>query len=169
MSDFKIDEFTHNVKIVDQSTPTDPKHFVVTGDGVFDKLMMTAEKHLSAQFVSNRFRKEDYGQLYIKLYETTLQAALAAETEASKAKLYKRQIQGYGEQFKQQILKIMLDAWGVGFSVAQDAMYDENIAAKAIPNPMTATAINDLYEKYVRKEYDEPIYTEKNWVMGDDK
>lgn len=167
MADFNIDTFTHNVTIKDNSTDINPKNFVVTGDGVFDKLMMTAEKHLSAQFLSNRFRKEDYGQLYMKVYEITLQAALAAETEASKAKLYKRQIQGYGEQFKQNMLKIMLDAWGVGFSVAQDTLFDANIANKSIPNPMTAPVINELYEKYCRNEYDEPISTTKEWVEGD--
>ena len=64
-----VTEFTNNVT-------TDTIDYTVTGDGIFDKLMDTATKHLKAQFESNRIREEDYASAYIQIYQTTLQAAL---------------------------------------------------------------------------------------------
>ena len=45
---------------------------------------------------------------------------LAAQvtSEESKRDLYRRQIEGFDEDYKQKILKICMDSWAVGFSVA---------------------------------------------------
>ena len=48
-----IKEFTNNVEI-------DTNSYTVSGDGLFDILMMTATKHLADLYKVNRIRQEDY-------------------------------------------------------------------------------------------------------------
>ena len=78
-------------------------------------------------------------------------ALLAAQekTEEDKASLYRRQIEGFDEDYKQKILKIMMDAWSVGFSVAKDSF-----EASGVPATMQKAAIDDLYNDYIRKDFD---------------
>ena len=155
-----IKEFTDNVQ-------RDDVEYIVSGDGIFDTLMETATQHLKAQFEGNRFREEDYATAYVQIYQATLQAALQIwlqkgiaekqlellakqmESETNKAALYRRQIEGFDEDYKQKILKIMMDAWSVGFSVAKDSF-----EASGVPATMQKTAIDDLYNDYIRKDFD---------------
>ena len=155
-----IKEFTDNVQ-------RDDVEYVVSGDGIFDTLMETATQHLKAQFEGNRFREEDYATAYVQIYQATLQAALQIwlqkgvaekqlellakqiESETNKAALYRRQIEGFDEDYKQKILKIMMDSWSVGFSVAKDSF-----EASGVPATMQKAAIDDLYNDYIRKDFD---------------
>ena len=66
-----VEEFTRDVQIEESNT-----YYPVTGEGIFDKLMETATKHLTAQYKANRIRKEDYADAYSHIYEVTLQAAM---------------------------------------------------------------------------------------------
>ena len=66
-----VEEFTRDVYIEESNT-----YYPVTGEGIFDKLMETATKHLTAQYKANRIRKEDYADAYAHIYEVTLQAAM---------------------------------------------------------------------------------------------
>ena len=166
-----IKEFTDNVQ-------RDDVEYVVSGDGIFDTLMETATQHLKAQFEGNRFREEDYATAYVQIYQATLQAALQIwlqkgvadaelkikekqlellakqmESETNKAALYRRQIEGFDEDYKQKILKIMMDAWSVGFSVAKDSF-----EADGVPATMQKAAIDDLYNDYIRKDFDDYRY-----------
>ena len=168
-----VEEFTDNVtteNIADEGGFKED--LVVKGDGIFDVLMNTATSHLKAQFDSNRLRDEDYATAYIQVYQATLQAALqiwlqkgiadkqiellAAQvaSEESKRNLYKRQIEGFDEDYKQKILKICMDAWAVGFSVARDSF-----EASGIPAPMQKVTIDDLYNQYVVTELDKYNYS----------
>ena len=155
-----IKEFTNNVEI-------DTNSYTVSGDGLFDILMMTATKHLAAQYKANRIRQEDYANAYIDIYKTTMQAALDVwlkgkiynaqlallekQTEAEDAKkdLYRRQIEGFDEEYKYKILKVLMDAWAVGFSVAKDSF-----EATGIPAPMQKTTIDNLYNNFIVKDLD---------------
>ena len=155
-----IKEFTNNVEI-------DTNTYTVNGDGIFDILMMTATKHLAAQYKANRIRQEDYANAYIDIYKTTMQAALDVwlkgkiynaqlallekQTEAEDAKkdLYRRQIEGFDEEYKYKILKVLMDAWAVGFSVAKDSF-----EATGIPAPMQKTTIDNLYNNFIVKDLD---------------
>lgn len=159
-----VKEFTNNVEI-------DTNTYTISGDGIFDVLMMTATKHLVAQYKANRIRQEDYANAYIDLYKTTIQAALDAwlkgkiynaqfaliekQTEAEDAKkdLYRRQIEGFDEDYKYKILKILMDSWAVGFSVAKDSF-----EAEGIPAPMQKTTIDDLYNNFITKDFDDYKY-----------
>lgn len=159
-----VKEFTNNVEI-------DTNTYTVNGDGIFDILMMTATKHLVAQYKANRIRQEDYANAYIDLYKTTIQAALdawlkgkiynaqfsliekQAESETAKKDLYRRQIEGFDEDYKYKILKILMDAWGIGFSVAKDSF-----EAQGIPAPMQKATIDDLYNKFIVKDLDDYKY-----------
>lgn len=66
-----VEEFTRDTQIEESNS-----YFPVTGEGIFDKLMETATKHLTAQYKANRIRKEDYADAYAHIYEVTLQAAM---------------------------------------------------------------------------------------------
>ena len=158
-----VKEFTDNV--------TTNTNFEVTGTGIFDVLMDTATKHLTAQLDAGRLRGEDYATAYIQVYTATLQAALQAwlqkgvaekqlelleaqvKSEESKRDLYRRQIEGFDEDYKQKILKICMDSWAVGFSVARDSF-----EASGIPAPMQKVTIDDLYNQFIVTELDKYNY-----------
>ena len=158
-----VKEFTDNV--------TTNTNFEVTGTGIFDALMDTATKHLTAQLDAGRLRGEDYATAYIQVYTATLQAALQAwlqkgvaekqlelleaqvKSEESKRDLYRRQVEGFDEDYKQKILKICMDSWAVGFSVARDSF-----EAKGIPAPMQKVTIDDLYNRFIVTELDKYNY-----------
>lgn len=80
---------------------------------------------------------------------------VAAQVESEKAKraLYKRQIEGFDEDYKHKILKVMMDSWAVGFSVAKDSF-----EASGIPAPMQKTAIDDLFNQYIFTDLDKYTY-----------
>ena len=158
-----VKEFTDNV--------TTNTNFEVTGTGIFDALTNTATKHLTAQLDAGRLRGEDYATAYIQVYTATLQAALQAwlqkgvaekqlelleaqvKSEESKRDLYRRQIEGFDEDYKQKILKICMDSWAVGFSVARDSF-----EASGIPAPMQKTTIDALYNQFIVTELDKYNY-----------
>ena len=75
------------------------------------------------------------------------------ETENAKKDLYRRQIEGFDEDYKYKILKILMDAWGIGFSVAKDSF-----EAQGIPAPMQKATIDDLYNKFIVKDLDDYKY-----------
>ena len=70
-------------------------------------------------------------------------------SEDAKTDLYRRQIEGFDEDYKQKILKIMMDSWAVGFSVSKDSFQ-----ASGIPATMQKTTIDDLYNSYIRTDFD---------------
>lgn len=72
------------------------------------------------------------------------------ETEKAKAKLYIRQIEGFDENFKEKMLKIMIDGFTVVYSVAKDAF------SGALPEPVTVDGINAIYRAYMKREFDLP-------------
>ena len=156
-----ITEFTANVKKVEDDNGA------ITGTGIFDVLMNTATKHLQVQFDSGKISGELYASAYIQVYQVTLQTAkdiwlqkgiseaqLALlskqiNSEDAKRDLYRRQIEGFDEDYKQKILKIMMDSWAVGFSVSKDSFQ-----ASGIPATMQKTTIDDLYNSYIRTDFD---------------
>ena len=71
------------------------------------------------------------------------------DSEDAKRDLYRRQIEGFDEDYKQKILKIMMDSWAVGFSVSKDSFQ-----ASGIPATMQKTTIDDLYNSYIRTDFD---------------
>ena len=167
-----VKEFTDNVTTIDLDNGTGPKpNLIVEGDGILDELMSTATKHLKAQHDSNRIRDEDYATAYIQVYQSTLQAALQiwlqkgiaekqlellqaqVESEEAKKDLYRRQIEGFDEDYKQKILKILMDSWSVGFSVARDSFQ-----AAGIPAPMQKVTIDSLYNQFIVPELDKYSY-----------
>ena len=88
----------------------------------------------------------------LDLLDKQLDLLLAqAETEKGKAALYLRQIESFDESYKEKILKMMLETWGVGFSVASDAF-------ETVPQPMTHTSINDVFNKYILPDLDKYKY-----------
>ncbi len=176
LTEIDITEFTANVKKVEDDNGA------ITGTGIFDVLMNTATKHLQVQFDSGKISGELYASAYIQVYQVTLQTAkdiwlqkgiseaqLALlskqiNSEDAKRDLYRRQIEGFDEDYKQKILKIMMDSWAVGFSVSKDSFQ-----ASGIPATMQKTTIDDLYNSYIRTDFDNYTYvrTEKT-ITGSD-
>lgn len=167
-----ITEFTNNVKI-------DTSLYTVTGDGIFDVMMNTATKHLIAQFDGNRIKAENYADMYIQLYQATLQAAVQIwlqkgvaekelellgkrmESEDAKKDLYRRQIEGFDEEYKHKILKVCMDTWAVGFSVAKDSF-----EANGIPAPIQKVTIDSLYNQFITKDLDAYTYKRTDRVLN---
>ena len=168
-----ITEFTDNVKKVEGDNGA------ITGTGIFDVLMNTATKHLQVQFDSGKINGELYANAYIQVYQVTLQTAkdiwlqkgiseaqLALlskqiNSEDAKRDLYRRQIEGFDEDYKQKILKICMDSWAVGFSVAKDSF-----EASGIPAPMTKSFIDDLLNDYIVPDLDNYDYGRPWLIVG---
>ena len=82
------------------------------------------------------------------------------EAESMKASLYKRQIEGYDENYKEKILKILLDAYTVVFSVAQEGFEG------GIPKLITVSGINDICD-IITKDLNKPATNNESdatWV-----
>jgi len=143
-----VNEFTRNVA----SNPPNPQDYIVTGEGIFDVIMMTCTEHLRVQLEAGRIRGEDYANAYITMMQAVLQICtqiwLQKESEDAKKLLYYRQIEGFDEDFKQKLLKISMDSYAVGMSVARDQFLGD------LPMPMTKFEIDKLYQSFIYPELD---------------
>ena len=130
-----IEDLTSNVV----TTVTGKKH-VVTGDGVFDDMMETANKHAEAQFDMGRIKGVDYSVFYLGLIQTVLaqstQFVLQKGAQEAQIALIDRQTKGFDDDAKQKLLKQSLDSWAVAYSVAKDA--------NAIPDTIKVNAIDSV-------------------------
>lgn len=90
---------------------------------------------------------------------------IAAQIDAEKGKgnLYKRQIEGFDEDFKHKMLKTMLDSWAVAFSVAKD---NQVIGGNNIPAPITKAAIDDLFNRYIAGELSNSVLRTTNTITN---
>ena len=114
-----------------------------------------------AQTDSERI-KPLYYEAQLRLLEAQIELAkYQARSELAKRDLYRRQIEGFDEDFKQKILKINMDSWAVGFSVAKDSF-----EASGIPAPMQKTTIDDLYNDYIVTELDSHTYKRTDEVLN---
>lgn len=112
----------------------------------------------NAQLALEADKLKNQGDLQwaIALLQRDSQEALTeAQTDSERAKkeLYRRQIEGFDEDYKQKILKILMDSWAVGFSVARDSF-----EAAGIPAPMQKVTIDSLYNQFVVTEFDKYTY-----------
>ncbi len=116
-----IEELTTNVSV-------DSNH-VVTGDGVFDDVMETINKHISAQYSAGRLKAENVATLYVGIVPTALSESikflLQRKTntqqlrvlEAQEA-LYIRQKEAFDDNKYQKLFEAQLNYNGMVF---QDA------------------------------------------------
>lgn len=116
-----IDELTTNVSV-------DSNH-VVTGDGVFDDVMETINKHIVAQYSAGRLKAENVATLYVGIVPTALSESikflLQRKTntqqlrvlEAQEA-LYIRQKEAFDDNKYQKLFEAQLNYNGMVF---QDA------------------------------------------------
>ena len=116
-----IEELTTNVTV-------DSNH-VVTGDGVFDDIMETINKHISAQYSAGRLKAENVATLYVGIVPTALSESikflLQRKTntqqlrvlEAQEA-LYIRQKEAFDDNKYQKLFEAQLNYNGMVF---QDA------------------------------------------------
>jgi len=129
-----------------QNVTTDTNN-VVTGDGVFDDMMESVNKHIDAQYQLGRITGADYSQVYLGALQSAmsesmkfvLQHKIAEEqtdSEAAKSKLIERQTKGFDDDAKNKLLKQQLDSWSVAYSVAKDA---QSIPDAIKVNPIDST------------------------------
>lgn len=182
-----ITQLTNNIVI--------SSDYAVTGTGILDDLMETATKHLVAQLESGRIGGESYAVAYVQMYQATLSAALEVwlqkpvltkeqqeqleaqtalinaqkelaeaqkEAEAAKKALFLRQIEGFDEDFQHKVMKVQADLWSVAFSVSKDT-----IQAAGIPAIIQKATMDDLYNKYINKDFDSYVYG-RNYLKRDD-
>ena len=136
-----IEELTTNVSI-----GTD---YVVTGDGVFDDIMETINKHISAQYSAGRLKAENVATLYVGIVPTALSESikflLQRKTntqqlrvlEAQEA-LYIRQKEAFDDNKYQKLFEAQLNYNGMVF---QDA------DAPDILDVALEQKVNDVFNK----------------------
>lgn len=109
----------------------------------------TKRNHLSKQIdlLNEQITLEDIKGNHLNKQTDLLDKQI--NSEDAKRDLYRRQIEGFDEDYKQKILKIMMDSWAVGFSVSKDSFQ-----ASGIPATMQKTTIDDLYNSYIRTDFD---------------
>ena len=109
----------------------------------------TKRNHLSKQIdlLNEQITLEDIKGTHLNKQTDLLDKQI--NSEDAKRDLYRRQIEGFDEDYKQKILKIMMDSWAVGFSVSKDSFQ-----ASGIPATMQKTTIDDLYNSYIRTDFD---------------
>ena len=114
---------------------------IITEDAKRDNLNKQTDL-LSAQIITEGTQRSHLSK-QIDLLDKQI------NSEDAKRDLYRRQIEGFDEDYKQKILKIMMDSWAVGFSVSKDSFQ-----ASGIPATMQKTTIDDLYNSYIRTDFD---------------
>jgi hypothetical protein len=82
------------------------------------------------------------------------------EAETAKAALHRRQIEAFDEDYKHKLLKVLMDAWSVGFSVAKDSF-----EATGIPATMQKVTIDDLYNTYIKQDLDAYKYKRESSML----
>ena len=109
----------------------------------------TQRTHLSKQIdlLNEQITLEDIKGNHLNKQTDLLDKQI--NSEDAKRDLYRRQIEGFDEDYKQKILKIMMDSWAVGFSVSKDSFQ-----ASGIPATMQKTTIDDLYNSHIRTDFD---------------
>ena len=122
-------------------------NYVVTGSGIFDKIMETVNTHIEAQYDSGRVTGSDYATVYLGSIQAVIAESVRillnqnvaeqqATTEAAKVALVERQTAGFDDDAKQKALKQLLDSWSVAYSVAQDA--------NSIPDTIKVNVIDSI-------------------------
>lgn len=64
-------------------------NWVITGDGIFDKLMIAFNAHINAQYQLDRLKGADYATVYLGGVQAAMTTAMQLEIEAKKLKLEK--------------------------------------------------------------------------------
>lgn len=148
---FSMTEFTNSVQVVNDTYDNEPK---VTGSGIYDLIMMTATQHLKVQFKTGKIKGEEYAQAYIAMMQAALQAAVQIWTqkpsEKAKEDLYRRQIKGFSEDYKQKVFKLLLDFYGVVFaSGARDVLMGRDL-----PGFTNKQTLENILYDYVFPEFE---------------
>lgn len=139
-----INNFTSNTSIVEQDGID-----VVIGDGYFDKIMDTINKHVKVQVDNGRIKGEQYPVIYAQLLAEALRVTqqivlqqpisdASVKSEEAKTELYKRQAKGFDDDAKTKILKELGTIYGLAFSVAKD---DPNLE---IPKCIRGNTLDNL-------------------------
>lgn len=100
-----------------------------TGDGIFDKMMMSAKQHLLMEYQAGRITAGDYTKAYISLVETVMQNSTQFLLQKDQAfwQAQIAQLQAFAamvqtQTAKAEYAKVMLDAQTSGAAYALTAM-----------------------------------------------
>ena len=112
------------------------------GTGVFDKLVNAVNKNIEGQYNKGRITGSDYAQVYLSSLQTvisqSIQYALQEKVAEAQIDLYTRQKNGFDDDAKQKLLKILMDTWAVAYSTAPDAA--------SIPDAIKIAALDKITE-----------------------
>ena len=93
------------------------------------------------------------------------QAALIAmqvKSEEQKMHLYRRQIEGFDEDFAQKVFKTQLDSWAVGASIAKDSF----IGTSYTPAAIGKASIDSTYTSIVSRNFNTQEYFRAKSTIG---
>ncbi len=117
------------------------------GTGVLDVIMRAINGNIKVQYDNGRIRDDAYAEVYLAALQagvnSSIQFLLGERTSEAQAGLYTkqqslidRQTQGFDDDAKQKLLKLILDTWSVAYSVAQDA--------NSIPDSIKVNVIDSI-------------------------
>ena len=89
---------------------------------------------------------------------------MQVQSEEQKKHLYRRQIEGFDEDFAQKIFKIQLDSWAVGASIARDSF----IGASYTPAAIGKASIDSTYTSIITNQFDTNKYFRALSTIGVD-
>lgn len=89
---------------------------------------------------------------HIKVNDNLVAAQI--KEEEAKRRLLNRQAEGFGEDYKQKILKMLLDSWQVMYTTAYDGFDTTEEARDAMPNFISAPVMDEIFTKYIKDELD---------------
>ena len=129
---------------------------VWTGTKVFDVLMNAVNKNIEGQYNLQRLTGSDYATVYLGALQMVITQSMGflmgqAEKEATvdnlikqasvyqaQIDLYKRQKEGFDDDAKQKLLKVVMDSWSVAYSTSPEGV--------AIPDAITKQNLDKITE-----------------------
>lgn len=145
-TDININEFTDGTLVNNEWT----------GTKVFDVLMNAVNKNIEGQYNQQRLTGSDYATVYLGALQMVIQQSMGyimgeKEKEATvdnllkqgevydaQIGLYNRQKEGFDDDAKQKLLKVLMDSWSV--------MYSTDPLASAIPDAITKQNLDKVTE-----------------------
>lgn len=152
-------DYSINIEDITANVTVSADH-VVSGDGVFDDIMETVNKHIKAEYDANRITTTDYSTVYLGALQSVLtesmKFALEKDNAGLKAKvteknskvldaqasLYARQEAGFDDNKHQKILDTQMNAWNITFQDTDTTFIPKQIGQEGFDTAFRAAAKN---------------------------
>ena len=134
-----------DILLADLTNATSVTDGISNGTGALDKLMNTINLYIDDQYNRGRIKGTDYANVLLNSIQSVLSASLqftlGEKVNEAQIALYDRQKEGFDDDAKQKLLKVLMDTWSVGYSSAP--------SAHAIPDAITGPTLDKVAENAI--------------------